>query len=169
LDPLTINLPNGKIAHSMHICDISIPGLLMILTGHIVSGLSMASLLGIRILCKAGCKVIFTDRTREVKYQDKVILTGIKDPTTDLWTLPITPTAITATRSQELGHNQHDQENPPPINWVAFAHSVQTHANAVKFSHQSLCNPKISSLMKALKKGFLKGCPNQKLLFHRSS
>ena len=59
LDPLTINLPNSKIVHSMHICDISIPGLPMILTGHIVPCLSMASLMGIHILCKAGCKVFF--------------------------------------------------------------------------------------------------------------
>jgi hypothetical protein len=39
-------------------------------------------------------------------------------------------------------------------------HSVCTQANAVKFVHQLLCNPKISSLLKALQKGFLKGCPN---------
>jgi hypothetical protein len=41
-----------------------------------------------------------------------------------------------------------------------FTHSVRTRANAVKFAHQLLCNPKISTLMKALKKGFLKECPN---------
>ncbi len=41
-----------------------------------------------------------------------------------------------------------------------FTHSVRTCANSVKFSHQSLCNPKISSLMKASRKGFLNGCPN---------
>jgi hypothetical protein len=41
-----------------------------------------------------------------------------------------------------------------------FTHSVQTQANAVKFSHQAMCNPKISPLMKALHKVFLKGCPN---------
>jgi hypothetical protein len=44
---------------------------------------------------------------------------------------------------------------PTPVDWAAFTHFVRTGANAVKFSH-----PKISSLMKALKKGFLKGCPN---------
>jgi hypothetical protein len=33
-------------------------------------------------------------------------------------------------------------------------------ANTVKFSHQAMCNPKILSLLKALRKGFLKGCPN---------
>jgi hypothetical protein len=46
------------------------------------------------------------------------------------------------------------------VDVAMFTHSVRTRANAVKFSQQSLCNPKISSLMKALRKGYLKGCPN---------
>ena len=46
------------------------------------------------------------------------------------------------------------------VDVAMFTHSVRTCANAVKFSHQSLCNPKISSLMKALRKGYLKGCLN---------
>ncbi len=132
----------------------------MILTRHIVPGLSMASLTGIRVLCKAGCKVIFTDTKCEVKYQNKVILNGIKVPTTDLWMLPITPTAINETGSQQLEKDRRNQSNPPNVDCAAFAHSVRTQANAVKFSHQSLCNPTISSLMTALKKGFLKGCPD---------
>jgi hypothetical protein len=32
--------------------------------------------------------------------------------------------------------------------------------NGVRFAHQSLCNPKISTLLKAVRKVFLKGCPN---------
>jgi hypothetical protein len=47
-----------------------------------------------------------------------------------------------------------------PIELVSFTHSVPTQANAIKFSHQLLCNPKISFLLKALRKGFLIGCPN---------
>jgi hypothetical protein len=39
-------------------------------------------------------------------------------------------------------------------------HSVRMQANAFKFAHQSLCNPKISTLLKATRKGFNKGCPN---------
>jgi hypothetical protein len=57
--PLTINLPNGKWVQSTHVCDIRMPGLPTVLTGHIVSSLCIASLIGIRPLCKAGCKVIF--------------------------------------------------------------------------------------------------------------
>jgi hypothetical protein len=32
--------------------------------------------------------------------------------------------------------------------------------NAVKFMHQSLCNPPIASLIKAINAGFLKGAPH---------
>jgi len=59
-----------------------------------------------------------------------------------------------------LEKDRCDQSNPPNVNCAAFTHSVRMRANALKFSHQSLCNPTISSLMKALKKGFLKGCPD---------
>ncbi len=49
----------------------------------------MASLLGIHILCKAGCKVIFDDEKCQVNYKGNTIQTGYKDPASDLWTLPI--------------------------------------------------------------------------------
>jgi hypothetical protein len=57
------------------------------------------------------------------------------------------------------GHAPH----PPAeevFNLETFTHSVKTQANKVKFAHQSLCNPKILTLLKAVRKGFLKGCPN---------
>jgi hypothetical protein len=90
-NPLTINLPYGRQIKLTHICDIDIPGLPTTLTGHIVSHLAIASLFGIRVLCKAGCKVIFDNDTCDVHYEDKLILQGYKDPSTDLWTLPIVP------------------------------------------------------------------------------
>jgi hypothetical protein len=37
----------------------------------------------------------------------------------------------------------------PGVNILALAHSVRTCADAVKFAHQSLGNPKISTLLKA--------------------
>ncbi len=48
-----INLPDGKKVQSTHVCDINIPGLPTILTGHIVPSLTITSLIGIRPLCKA--------------------------------------------------------------------------------------------------------------------
>ena len=178
--PLKINLPDGSIVQSTHICDLEIPGLPHVLEGHIVPDLTVASLVGIRILCKLGCTVVFTDTACYVFYQEQLILTGYKDPSTDLWVLPITPDAIDeakmrtsqgqdilSVQSRASPYTARAPQCPkittPPRETeeaAMFTHSVRTRANAVKFSHQSLCNPKISSLMKALRKGFLKGCPN---------
>ncbi len=151
--PLTINFPDGTQVRSTHVCDINIPGLPVMLKGHIVPSLNVVSLIGIRPLCKAGCIVTFDDTKCDVIYNDKVILRGYKNKSTDLWTLPIPP---------PLPSNvMYEDANIEPKKEIAsFTHSVRTRANAVKFAHQSLCNPRISSLLKAVRKGFLNGCPN---------
>ncbi len=93
----------------------------------------------------------------------------------DLWTLPIPNSVCTAPELSVLPrpgpcmdcapHHapdavpDNDTTGLPHINVATFTHSVRTRANAVKFAHQSLCNPKISTLLKAVRKGFLKGCP----------
>ncbi len=58
---LVVNLPDGTVVRSTHVCDYKIPGLPTLLEGHIVPELTVASLIGIRVLYKAGCIVIFTD------------------------------------------------------------------------------------------------------------
>jgi hypothetical protein len=168
----------------------------------------MASLIGIRILCKAGCKVTFDDKKCEVVYKDNIILRGYKDPTTDLWTLPLTPGKIAKTTPVEvlISHNsahmmlnhhvEHakvpishaavpEQPSPcmmldghtikitppqpgpckrhahynPVIENASFSYAQTNKTKNVKFAHQSLCNPLIASLIKAINAGFLKGAP----------
>ncbi len=62
----------------------------------------MTSLIGIRKLCKAGCKVVFDNKKCEVCYENKIILRGYKDLTTDLWTLPIINKEITKTTPERV-------------------------------------------------------------------
>jgi hypothetical protein len=175
--PLNINLPDGKVVKLLHVCNLKVSGLPCVLKGHIVPDLIVASLIGIRILCKVGCIVVFTDAACYVMYNGEVILTGHKDPSTNLWVLPITPNAI---KNQEKLRTSPGAtplqagpcmtcapqfpvslpKTPPTMEVATFTHAVQTRAKAVKFSHQELCNPKILSLLKAMQKGFLKVCPN---------
>jgi hypothetical protein len=54
IQPLKINQPNKRIVKSTHICDVLVPGLTNVLEGHIATGLTVASLVRICILCKAG-------------------------------------------------------------------------------------------------------------------
>jgi hypothetical protein len=87
--PINISLPDGKRITSTQICDITIPGLPQIFTGHIVPAMKMVSLLGIWVLCNAGYKVIFDDEKCCVNFNGHTILTSYKDPTSNLWMLLI--------------------------------------------------------------------------------
>jgi hypothetical protein len=107
--------------------------------------------------------VVFNNEKCEVIFNNKVILTGHKDPSTDLWTLTLptkrmwtSPTldAVTTPTSPRPGpcidrvpHPPKGQsETHPGVNVAAFTHLVRTRTNAIKFTHQSLCSPKISLL-----------------------
>ena len=136
-------------------CDIKILGLPQILTGRIDPSLKIASLIGIRPICKARCKVVFDNKKCEVWYNGAVILAGTKDQATDLWTLPIPQGKMETTPKSATTGKMEMQTlpRPGPVKGRAphslphpaiamFTHSVTTRANAVKFAHQSLCNPK---------------------------
>jgi hypothetical protein len=181
---------------------------LKLLTGHIVPSLTSTSLIRIQPLFKAGCKVLFNNKKCKVLYKYNVILMGYKDPSTNLWTLPIPTKRVWTTlplhthdaqppcqahRSANLPCNGPEQPSPcvvwgpfmmslplpqPPcvghaphlqrlepaiharVNIRTFTHSMRTRTNTIKFAHQSLDNPKLSTLLKAMHQGFRKGCPN---------
>ena len=71
---LNINLPDGEMVHSTHICEVKIPGLPHVLEGHIILALNVASLIGIQILCKVGCWIVFTDTACYVKNNGIIML-----------------------------------------------------------------------------------------------
>jgi hypothetical protein len=198
IHPLTINLLDGSKVKSTHTCNITIPGLPTVLVGHVVPKLAIATLIRIRVLCDAGCEVMFTKTSCNVIYDGKIILHRNKDPSTNLWTLPIKATneKVKTTQNEEKGtqgpHACHQAEllearrmsipktpmllcpkinsaqhshkgNKPKASQLhpssaqdgaphlaCFTHSIKTRANGVKFAHQALGNPKISSLLKAV-------------------
>jgi hypothetical protein len=168
---ITITSPVGSMVVSTHICDITIPGLPTILTGHFVPGITMASLIDIRILCKAGCKVTFDNEKCEVIYKNTLILRGYKDPAMDLWTLPLTLDKIAKTTPVEVTISPNSAPCNPVVETASFSYTRTNKTNNVKFAHQSLCNPPIASLIKAINAAFLKGAPHlevhlvQKYLF----
>jgi hypothetical protein len=63
-NPISVTLPEGHTIMSTHVCDVKIPGLPTVLTGHILPDMTTATLFGFRILCKVGCTAIFDDDKR---------------------------------------------------------------------------------------------------------
>jgi hypothetical protein len=118
---------------------------------HIVPNLAITSLFGIHPLCNAGCIVVFDKDKCIVWYNRKIILMQPQNVSTDLWTLPIME------KTHPIQQDLHD----PSVSWhpavALFTHSICTRKNAVKFAHQLLENPRISTLLKATKRGFLHG------------
>jgi hypothetical protein len=164
-NPLTVLLANGRQVSLTHICNIHIEGLPFPLTGHIIPGLSIASLSGIHVLTEVGCEVTFTKTTCVVEYNGNIILTGNINQTMDLWSLPLGTPCMTSHHSHMAMTllaapdcaNTHAQS---PQNSALFTHTVRNKANSIGFAHQSLCSPMISTLLKAICHGYLKGCPN---------
>jgi hypothetical protein len=93
-----------------------------VLEGHIVPNITMEPLIGIQILCKMGCIVVFTDTVCYVSFKSNVILTGYKDPSTDLWVLPITPDAI---NQEKLWTSQGHDSVSPRANKILLCHHVE--------------------------------------------
>jgi hypothetical protein len=67
-------------------------------------------------------------------------------------------------------HAKHVILSAAPVVADAHAHSatqiafftctVRTKANSIRFAHQSLCSPCISTLLKTIRRNYLKGCSN---------
>jgi hypothetical protein len=134
--PLSVALADGCRVMSTHMCDIVLPGLPTTLVGHIVPELSIASLFGIRVLTEAGCRVKFDNKKCVVKYNDKTILVGLKDPATDLWTLPIVGPAGKTTQVKHEG-----MQDPLAVPICASAHACRSGGKATT----SLKKPSVES------------------------
>lgn len=86
---------------------------------------------------------------------------------TNLWMLPINSVATQTALPQSAPIHDHALRDIPTklqlhpgVTLALFTHFVKTRANCVKFAQQSLCNTKILTLLKVIRKGFLTGCPN---------
>jgi hypothetical protein len=141
----------------MQTCNMVVPGLPHPHVGHIVSNLAIALLFGICQLCNVGCIVVFNNYKCNVWYDGKIILMEPRNKSTELWTLLF----VAKDQRMPLTAVPPVPSHPAPLNpdIALFIHSIRTRVNAVKFSHQSLGNPRIFTLLKA-RRGFIQGCPN---------
>ena len=56
------------------------------------------SLILIKVLTDAGCKVVYDAHECRVYFRDKIVWTGVKEPTTSLWVLPISTNSETSSQ-----------------------------------------------------------------------
>jgi hypothetical protein len=144
LNPISIRTPNGTIMTLTHEADLDLPMLPPAARHiHIVPELASSSLISMGQLCDAGCSVAFTATDVNVSVNDTVVLTGHRTPNTLLWHFPL-PIPTPA----------------PPVNHSALATiDSATPAELVAFAHAALFSPALSTLHRALSKGFITNFP----------
>jgi hypothetical protein len=143
--PLAINLPNGEKIMSTHTCRLNVPWLPeKAREAHIVPGLAHASLVSIKILCDAGCRVIYDDNACRVYYNEKIVWIGHREPSTGLWVLPLNPTQQ-ATRLPHLRAKGCDTTHA-----TNNAYTMTSKESLIKYLHQCLFSPPKRTLIKAI-------------------
>ena len=121
--PLKINLPDGDYLTLTHTCTLDIPWLPKeAKEAHIVPGLAHASLISIKILSDAGCKVTYDDDECRIFYNKKIVWLGKREPQTGFWILPLTDT------------NQKIETSTPTDNYNRMN---KTHK---QYAHKRVCN-----------------------------
>ena len=90
-NPISINQPDGGKLESTHECEIDNPKLPQAArAAHILQGLAHTSLISIKILIDAGCKVTYDTEHVKVFYRENVVWKGTRESLTGLWVLPLT-------------------------------------------------------------------------------
>ena len=153
LNPISITLPDGATLQSTHTCNLDIPWLPATVTAaHIVPGLSHSSLIATRRFCDAGYTVAYDANKCTVAKGGITVLVGHRDPTTQLWHLPINPqTPHPASPTPTL--------LPPPEHQVNNVHTIPHIQNRVKYMHQAFFCPPHQTLLRAANLGFLDNIP----------
>ena len=88
-----------------------------------------------------GCVATFSASDASITFSNRPVLRGLKSPDDNLWTLPFLAfnTALLPT--------------------VRAAYALSSDASFVKFTHASLGSPSLTTLTKAVRRGYLHSYP----------
>ena len=153
---LLVELPNGAVIRS------TATGLLLTLVGidipaYIFPDAELKqTLLSLSALTNRGCTVELTNVDITVRYQDKVILHGSKQPTARLWTIDICPADIVPNKDLWQLDEKAANKNTGSAH---LAVHLDTDAEFVAFIHATFGSPTTSSFLKAINNGNLSEVP----------
>ena len=132
---LNVLLPNGHTITSVGTCLLYMPNLPRALLAHVFLDHALnTSLLSIAQLCGMGCVATFNHTTVHVTNNNLTVLCSIKVPASNLWTIPLPK-----------------HTNQP---FAAATHALSADAEFVRFTHAALGSPSLSTLAKAVRRGY---------------
>ena len=136
-------LPNGQTLQSIAAGNIRLPNMPNPFRVYIFRNSDLRqSLFGLSPLCAQGCNINFTYSTVTVTINGAIVLKGQRPPTDSLWTFPLPVPSIIS--------------NDATANAVI---SIPSDAAFIRFAHATLGSSTISTLLRALRAGYLQSFP----------
>ena len=121
---------------STHECEIDNPKLPQAArAAHIGPGLAHKSLVSIKMLIDAGCKVTYDTKHVKVFYKGNVVWKGAKEALTRLWVLPLTQ------KGKKFQQRTHNTDNHTANN----AYQMTSKEELIRYLHQCLLSSKINT------------------------
>ena len=149
--PLVITLPDGQTLQSTHTCELSAPWLpVRARKAHIVPGLAHTSLVSIKMLCEAGCKVAYDEDEVRVYFKRQVVWRGKREPTTGLWVLPLNRAEPGRRESRSMANSMLLSTIATGQETMMNAYKLTSKQALVKYLHQCLFSPPKSTLIRAI-------------------
>ena len=147
---MCIKLPYGEQIKSTHTFQIEIPWLPEGATRfHIVPGLAHTSLVYIKILCDAGCKIEYNASKCGFIFNQKIVWKGTREPTTGLLVLLLDPKhAYPEAKSQ----TNAAYETIIKTDIANNAYTITSKRDLIQYLHQCLFSPTKATLLKAIAK-----------------
>lgn len=137
-DSISVKLPNGTVIRSKFSGTLYFPYLPQPLKVHVFDDSHLdTSLISISELCNIGCTATFTASNCIITYQDDVVCTSTKSLSDRLWNI-ILPSLLPSTNATLL---------------------LSSDRNFVLFAHAALGSPAISTLLRAVRLGYLSHWP----------
>ena len=117
------------------------------------------NLVSVAEICDAGGMVVFSQQGVEIEFEGEIIGRGWRDPTNRLWRIPITSEGAERIIPPPA-FNTSDLNNGLilSINLTAL-YDCKSTAQLVKYYHACFGSHPVSTLIAAVKKGYLRGCP----------
>ena len=137
---ISMLLPHRERIKSTYECELIIPSLPQgAKRAHIVPKLAHTSLVSIKMLCDAGCRVTYDDNAVKVFYKNIIIWKGHREPSTGLGVLPLN-------ERPKLQNLQQIQQTETALS----AYTMTPKRDLITYLHQCLFSPPKRTLLKAI-------------------
>ena len=133
-------LPYGSTMEFTHIATLQIPGLSKLARQiQIFPKIQTASLISLGVLCDYGCTITLDKQVMSIQNNEELITRGTRNKNTGMWEVPLGPK-----KSKNVVNNILAQTSQSEL---------------AQYLHAALFIPTTSSLLNAIKQGFLKTWP----------